>query len=940
MRKHTITLLACLSAVVASALVQANVTNITSGGPEHPTFAAAIAAAAQGDILRGRAAVWNETAVVPMHKDVRIYGGYNADYSSKIAGAYSVVTNEASSPVFQIMLGAKVYLHSLIIKGGDGTGLGAGGVLAQSATAIVVNCVVTNCASQRGAGLNSAGLIIASNTQVVGNHATKAGGGVYVRSGSAFVGHNVVIRGNTSDNEGGGVYAEAGDVSLSAATVAQNTAINAAGGGLYAESGVVARIVSSLVATNVAATHGGGLFATNADVTVLDSVVLHNEATNSGGGLCFQSGSAVVSNTTVSGNVAVFNMGGGVVASHGAVARVDDAQIGSVALPNVALSAGAGLMALNAEVRLRNVVFEGNTGEWTFGGGAYINSPSPVWMSNVVVRYNTAYWAGGVSVNANEGLEAYHLQVISNGAQLDAGVTIYVLSNLYIDTLHAVGNTSEDGIAGLSLTMWACTGRIYHARFVQNRSNDGYGGGWLYGNGDLLWVSDLVVTDNDGDADNDDEGWTGGLEVEGLNAHIQPAAAPVEISRNKGGRLGGVKIAGGTVRFHAPSASLPVIIAENTAVATSGVGAVYCEAGLLGGTAAFYGAVHVISNRGYHGGIVVTNDLFYWLTNQAYFVAVPSNGNAAQIAYNRSEGPGGGLYVYGEGTAARLHSARLLNNFAGFFPGGGGAAVADKGEARFINAHIVGNFSSNFAGGVAVQGQNTRVYFDADFASATSSHLPPTRIVDNYAHLSGGGVAVLPNAELYLYNTLVASNRAANAMAGGLLVQASTAEVRNAVIARNIAGMQGDGVAVFSSPQFSVVNSTIADNETNGLYVLNTPMSFIQNTIVWGHGGLGYEFNELMYTSTLQHCTVQGGYPGTLVLTNDPQFLNAASLDYQLSPGSPCINTGMGSIVSTDCIGTPRPQLAVYDIGAYEFVPEPAGVIVLAAAALFLRRRA
>jgi len=925
--------------LLAALSLRANVTNITSGGPEYPNFNSAFPTANNGDTLRGRAATWNEIAMVPVNKHLTLDGGYNAAYTTKIG--MSVLTNESSSPVLQIMPGSKAYLQSLVIKGGDGTGPGAGGVWALLSTAIVVNCVVSNCASQYGAGLNSAGLIIASNTVVTECVASKQGGGVYVRSGAAFHAYqNTRIRFNTAANEGGGIYAQPGLVELSACEVVNNVASTADGGGLYAQSGVVVRVTATSIAGNSATFgNGGGLYAENADVELLNSFVVANVAANFGGGIRQQYGTLVVSNTAINGNYA--QMGGGIY-NNDTVVRLYDSQVGTLTSPNLAQWFAGGISINNsgdADVRMRNVLIEGNTGDFTTVGGAQIFSQQPVWFSNVIVRFNRAQSLAGLAINAQGGLQAYHLQVVSNGAFATGGGTVSAQSNLLLYAPVIVGNTSYFGTAGLDVSLFGATGSVIRALVQHNRSGENVGGITFSGSGgELLYLDDPVIADNTGDADGDHNGWTGGLRVNSLKARLRALTQPVQIVRNHGGSVGGLSVEGGTLLCEAPSAANHILIAQNSAVLTSGVGGVFLEAGWYGLTAQFVGAVHVISNSGYHGGIVVTNVNYYWNSNQTLFVTLPTNGLGARIAYNHSEGPGGGLYVYGEGTEAHLHSARLEHNFVGYSMGGG-AAVLDKGQARFVNTYIGGNFCSNLAGGVAVLGSGARAYFDADFASAPPSHLPPTRLVNNVANISAGGVFAGNLAELYVYNTLIASNRATFGNAGGMSVQSAVAEVRNAVITRNSATGPGDGIAVFSSPQFSLVNSTVAHNETNGLYVFNTPMSFIQNTIVWGHGGLGYEFNEVMYTSTLQHCTVQGGYPGTLVLTNDPLFWNTANLDYQLSPGSLCIDTGQVSLVSTDCIGTTRPQLAAYDIGAYEFIPEPAGVVLLAAGALLLARK-
>ena len=51
-------------------------------------------------------------------------------------------------------------------------------------------------------------------------------------------------------------------------------------------------------------------------------------------------------------------------------------------------------------------------------------------------------------------------------------------------------------------------------------------------------------------------------------------------------------------------------------------------------------------------------------------------------------------------------------------------------------------------------------------------------------------------------------------------------------------------------------------------------------------------------------------------------FVNAATNDYRLAPGSLAIDAGVAnSSVTKDRLGVARPQGAYLDVGAYEFVP-------------------
>jgi hypothetical protein len=53
-------------------------------------------------------------------------------------------------------------------------------------------------------------------------------------------------------------------------------------------------------------------------------------------------------------------------------------------------------------------------------------------------------------------------------------------------------------------------------------------------------------------------------------------------------------------------------------------------------------------------------------------------------------------------------------------------------------------------------------------------------------------------------------------------------------------------------------------------------------------------------------------------ILGDPLFVDAAHLDFRLSEASPCVDAGMDVGVEADFEGTPRPQGAAPDIGAYE----------------------
>ena len=91
--------------------------------------------------------------------------------------------------------------------------------------------------------------------------------------------------------------------------------------------------------------------------------------------------------------------------------------------------------------------------------------------------------------------------------------------------------------------------------------------------------------------------------------------------------------------------------------------------------------------------------------------------------------------------------------------------------------------------------------------------------------------------------------------------------------------------------------------------------------IVSGSGaGAGNQTrNNIVFGNGSNICTGHVGVQSNNLTTN-PLWTNPAAGDFTLQAGSPAINAGMTlANVPTDKVGTPRPQGAAYEIGAYEF---------------------
>jgi len=182
--------------------------------------------------------------------------------------------------------------------------------------------------------------------------------------------------------------------------------------------------------------------------------------------------------------------------------------------------------------------------------------------------------------------------------------------------------------------------------------------------------------------------------------------------------------------------------------------------------------------------------------------------------------------------------------------------------------------------------------------------------IDTY--LGTGGVS----GNIYRYNTI-----RNNIDYGILLGSGDNSQFYNNLIYNT----NGDGLwLAFGGTNNQIYNNTIWNNLKSGggrCMLIESPQSAAlirnnicyQNTTTNVNTGTGTVFTQNL-------CGVAG--TGCAVVGN-PTFANAAVGNFALLVGSPAIDQGsslVSSVVTTDFVGTTRPQNGTYDIGAYEYV--------------------
>jgi hypothetical protein len=234
---------------------------------------------------------------------------------------------------------------------------------------------------------------------------------------------------------------------------------------------------------------------------------------------------------------------------------------------------------------------------------------------------------------------------------------------------------------------------------------------------------------------------------------------------------------------------------------------------------------------------------------------------------------------------------------------GGGAWC--KPDALISNCMIVDCFASDEGGGVfGGQILSSRVCENTswdDGGGVSRATVRNSLIADNWTYSHGGGVYW---AEVF--GSVIKGNVATDD-AGG----AWYSILRNCLVTQNHSDEGGDGTYGGTN-----VNCTIVFNGgTDGNGVSG---GCLENCIVYYNGRANVSVSSLCSSHV---CTTPD--PGGVGnITNDPQFVDAASGDFRLLPASPCINAGTNSywmLGATDLDGNRRILGGVVDIGAYEF---------------------
>jgi len=152
--------------------------------------------------------------------------------------------------------------------------------------------------------------------------------------------------------------------------------------------------------------------------------------------------------------------------------------------------------------------------------------------------------------------------------------------------------------------------------------------------------------------------------------------------------------------------------------------------------------------------------------------------------------------------------------------------------------------------------------------------------------------------------------------------------IRNSVSYSN----KGTGIASLGNDN-KVINNVVYNNDGGGLLITESNCLVYNNTVYnnpggWGGMNLKGSGHKIKNNIFFQNGVSGASLDSTNLNGTNPQFVDADNGNFRLQAGSPAIDRGSVLLESNTAIdGTPRPQGAAPDIGAYEFGGSGADII-------------
>jgi len=570
---------------------------------------------------------------------------------------------------------------------------------------------------------------------------------------------------------------------------------------------------------------------------------------------------------------------------------------------------GGGVYAANAHVVISSCHIFSNTA--SLGGGVYLDrSPHSRLMGSRIYSNTATAWGGGLYLLESHTTTLEYNDIYGNaasggyggGAYLDQSIDVTLTGNEIFD------NQSSDDGGGIYLyesDRATLTGNDIHGN---SATGDDGGGLYLYASDNATLTGNHVYSNTAGTPNGQGGGiyfrdsanvtLSGHNEVhhntrEGLYFSNSPTATLTdnEVHHNT---LGGV------VLSLSPAAALAgnevhdngwggVLVSSSDNVTLSG-NRIYNNRSQRGGGLYLYYS----DNATLAGNEIYSNTAWFESGGGVYLLnSVEATLTGNEIYSNTASGGGGGIYLTDSPTAT-LTGNRIYSNTAS--SGGGGVYLTGSPTATLTENRIYSNIAAGQGGGILLSGSN-------------GVTLARNLIFRNEA-TGGGGLFLSASWDSMLVNNMVAENRLSTTTGdgAGIYLIGSTVRCLHTTLARNSGG-GGQGIYVAFLGGNAWMTNTVLVSHTVGIEVELPGGAAALEATLWGSGAWANQTDWIEYGTLVT---------GTVNIWGDPAFLDPASGDYHLGPGSAAIDVGVDVGVTADIDGDQRPIGPAPDLGADE----------------------
>jgi len=325
--------------------------------------------------------------------------------------------------------------------------------------------------------------------------------------------------------------------------------------------------------------------------------------------------------------------------------------------------------------------------------------------------------------------------------------------------------------------------------------------------------------------------------------------------------------------------------------------------------------VQILANWIVFQGFTVVGDA------QQLTVSEANSLNAAN-PYNPTTNGAGIVFSYFENPTILAHCV-IANNVCHDLPGCGILSeFADYVTVENNSVYNCAHYSPLGCSGISIYGSH-----DVDTYTSYKTFVLQNFVYSNSQFVNTVGEPVAYDGEGIIIDTNNNSQTDNKAYGGRTLVE------------NNCATSNGSaGIHIFNGNHVDVINNTCYANDQNPT-TLEAPkgeLSIQTDTDMFVYNNIGYAFGSSTPLSDILNVSNPnlnindndwyGGTNATTYGSSDivanPDFVNPSAGNFQLTVGSPAIDTGTSSLApSVDIYDDSRPQGAGYDRGAWEFVP-------------------